>query len=708
MDQQKIELEAMKILKSAYGENATFRDDQLEAIVSVVKKQKTLVVQKTGWGKSLVYFIATKLLKKPSSPIPPNVPNIFRSLYSTSGPTTLIISPLLALMNNQVEAAQKLGVNAVTINSEKSKDEENAIYANLHNIDALIVSPERLSNATFMKKLEQITTLELIVVDEAHCISEWGHDFRPDYQRILYLLQNLPANVAILGTTATANERVIKDIRQQLGEDTQVFKGPLVKKNLAIQINPSQNFSERMAWLLSVLSPGGKLHGLQGIVYCLTTRECHRIASLLKENHILAEEYHGSLDKEESASYLDKFYRNEINVLVATTKLGMGYDKHDVRFVIHYQLPQNLIAYYQQIGRAGRDGKLSYAVLLHGSEDDEIIDFFNKGSLASPQGLDEIISLAKNGVKQTEIMEKMNLKTGIIGSSLKYLETHRYIYKENSIYRKNLMNNFNIAQEAEKQQRLRESKQNEYKALKEYSTKKECLMQAVAKELDAPDGYETCGVCAVCQGKELFSTMNILENDIRKVDEFLKCTTGKISPRIKFADRSNIPVKLRMQEGWVLTDMYYSLLGQKVKAGKYIDNRFSDELLAESVALLKDEVAGLGIDTVVAIPSLNRPELVPDFAHRLSDALGLRFVPQALFKTKPSHEQKTQSNSVLQESNVRDSLGCDPRYIKDSIILLVDDMVDSRWTFTVASELLLRNGAKAVYPFALVQTGSAD
>lgn len=679
--------QATEILKQAYGPQAEFRDGQLEAILSVVNKQKTLVVQRTGWGKSIVYFVATKILRDQGAGL------------------TLIISPLLALMNNQIEAARKLGLDVATLNSENQADWE-AIYVRLSSLDALIVSPERLANDAFREQLAGVQNMQLFVVDEAHAISDWGHDFRPDYQRIVKLLHYFPENIAVLGTTATANDRVIQDIKEQLGEDVQVVRGELMRTNLAIQTNPIQTPEERLAWLAASLSEHRCLNQGQGIVYCLTQRDTEVVASFLKGKGLCAESYHAGLETTESQSRLHSFSTGRLRILVATVKLGMGYDKADIRFVIHYQLPQNLIAYYQQIGRAGRDGQPATAILLQGVEDEEILNHFIQAAQVTPNFLVSILGLAEQGVKSSALLQALNIKKTKLEQALKYLEVNEHIYKSRSSYYRNIQSSFNAADEQRKQQAIDAVRRRELEQLKTYKATQACYMKFVADVLDAPDVQERCGICANCLGQEVIS--GVVDKElVQEAALFLKEKPGKISPRKKWGDLRNIPPEEQMQAGWVLSNHYYSQTGQMVKFGKYSDFVFSEKLVQLAAVHLREQLSGIEIDVVVPVPSLRRPHLVPDFTRQLAATLGFAYL-DAVKKTHPGKEQKELQNSAQQQHNVESSIEIISLDVVEKTVLLVDDMVDSRWSLVVIAAALLRSGATAVYPYALVKTGMGD
>lgn len=693
LEQKDLRDRAREILEQAYGPDAQFRPGQLEAIESVVSGRNSLLVEKTGWGKSLVYFIATKILREKGS-----------------GPT-LIISPLLALMDNQIESAQKTGVKAITVNSD-NRDRWEEIYSSLNRVDAIIVSPERLANDEFISRLAEVEKIKLIVIDEAHSISDWGHDFRPDYQRISNLIKGLPGNTTVLGTTATANDRVIADIKNQLGDNLRIMRGDLIRKNLAIQVNPTQTKEQRLAWLAQMLISDEILSKGQGIIYCLTHSDCEAVADFLSEKGVSILPYYSGMGEDECGASIEKnnlssFMDGETRILAATVKLGMGYDKSDIRFIVHFQTPQNLIAYYQQIGRAGRDGKPAHAFLLHGEEDEEIIGHFIRSSQASPNLLASIASMAQSGASLQEMMEILNAKKGGLEKALKYLLIHEYLYKDGAVYRANPGKPFDIEAEKAKRDQLIGARIAEHESLLRYFNSDDCLMSYVAEELNAPDAQKTCGICSNCL-KGFLVPVKADQHIIAEATRFLGARHGIIKPRKKWGSGGRIEIELQMQPGWILCADYHSTAGQRIKAGKYDEGRFSSEIIEASVKYLKDRVTQEGIDCIVPIPSLRHPDLVPGFADALASSFSIPCI-KAISKTNEGEAQKTLLNSIQQEANVRNSTTIvEPRSIAGKRILLVDDMVDSRWTFTVIAAKLLKIGAASVHPFALVKTGSGD
>ena len=337
---------------------ADFRPGQLDTIRRLTaERSRVLLVQRTGWGKSAVYFIATKLLRDEGA-----------------GPT-LIVSPLLALMRNQIQAALPMGVEAVTINSDNTSEwDDVAEKINDDAVDLVLISPERLANQDFRRDVLPMIGQRcgLLVIDEAHCISDWGHDFRPDYRRLIRVLELLPRGVPVLCCTATANDRVVGDVTAQLGSDFAVVRGPLARHGLRLHAITMNSPAERLAWLAVTVD---RLPGT-GIVYCSTVRDTVRVAAWLKSQGIEAVAYSGSTDKDERPAIEQALLSNTFEVVVATSALGMGFDKPDLSFVIHYQSPGSPVAYYQQVGRAGRRLRESWGVMLRGGEDSDIQEYF--------------------------------------------------------------------------------------------------------------------------------------------------------------------------------------------------------------------------------------------------------------------------------------------------------------------------------------------
>src|SRR5258708_5198499 len=360
--------QAQTILEQLAGPHATLRDDQWTAIEAlVVLRRRALVVQRTGWGKSAVYFIAAKLLRA-----------------SGHGPT-VIVSPLLALMRNQVAAAERAGVHAATINSSNVAD-WSEIHARVRRreLDVLLVSPERLNNPDFRDQVLPALAQDagLVVVDEAHCVSDWGHDFRPDYRRIRTLIGELGSDVPVLATTATANDRVVDDVATQLGVgggETLVLRGGLDRESLRLSVVKAGNPAQRAAWLAAHIDslPGS------GIVYTLTVAQARDVATLLREQGHRVEAYTGSTEAAEREQLEADLLANRVKALVATSALGMGFDKPDLGFVVHLGAPSSPIAYYQQVGRAGRSTARAVVILLPGPEDQGVWRYFASVAFAS-------------------------------------------------------------------------------------------------------------------------------------------------------------------------------------------------------------------------------------------------------------------------------------------------------------------------------------
>ena len=398
---------ALQLLELGVGhEGVEFRTGQEEAIRGVVESGgRFLLVQRTGWGKSNVYFIATKLLRE-----------------SGHGPA-LLISPLLSLMRNQLEAARRMGVVAETINSS-NPDEWAEIGSRLisDEVDILLISPERLANEKFRDGLlaEIADRIALLVIDEAHCISDWGHDFRPEYRLIARLISLFPANLRVLATTATANSRVIADLQETLGPRLTHHRGELNRTSLHLQTIKLPSKAERMAWLAQRLR---EVDG-SGIIYALTIRDARQLADWLRQQGLDVHAYTGALETDERIRLEEALIKNEIKALVATTALGMGFDKPDLNFVFHYQTPQSVVHYYQQVGRAGRAVGSAYGVLLGGSEDAVIQDYFIESAFPTRTEANQVLKALEDsddGLARTSIEAVANISSSRINHTLKLL-----------------------------------------------------------------------------------------------------------------------------------------------------------------------------------------------------------------------------------------------------------------------------------------------
>ncbi len=691
MSSPQIKSRALALLRVMLGPQAQFRAGQWQAIEAVVERRgRALVVQRTGWGKSLVYFLATKLLRD-----------------QRSGPT-LLVSPLLSLMRNQIEAAAKIGIRAFTINSSNVAEWDAAETALANDAcDILMISPERLGNERFKNSLLQglWKRIGLFVVDEVHCISDWGHDFRPDYRRLINVIEKLPLGVPVLGTTATANNRVIADVHAQLGEGLTILRGPLVRTSLRLQniVLPSQ--AERLAWLAQNIC---KFKG-SGVVYCLTVADVERVAGWLRSQGISAEAYHAGDDARLDRVALEKsLLANEIKALVATVALGMGFDKPDLAFVIHFQRPGSVVAYYQQVGRAGRAVDRAYGILLSGAEDDEIQDYFIQTAFPSSEVMSAIVeALSASSLTMNQLLVVINVSRSMIERALKLLEVEGAVIVEHNgkaaLY---CRTSRSWQPNEERMRRITALREAEVAQMRAYVRYRGCLMEFLTHELDDPQA-QPCGVCANCQGRG-FSA--VVQPEItREAIAFLRGAEIVIEPRKRWPPglfpelTSVIPEEMRNAEGRALCYYGDAGWGKLVREGKYERGNFSDELVDAAVVLIRERWQP-SLKWVTAIPSRRHPTLVYDFASRLAKLLGIPFAA-ALVRTSQACEQKLMANSSMQARNVAGSLQTIDR-LPTGAVLLVDDIIDSGWTLTLAGWLLRQKGSGVVHPFTLARASA--
>jgi ATP-dependent DNA helicase RecQ len=686
---------ALKLLRTGtQNAAASFRDGQEDAIRHVVEGTgRLLVVQKTGWGKSFVYFIATKLLREQGS-----------------GPA-ILISPLLALMRNQIAAAERMGVRAVTIHSG-NRDDWQAIKAAIlgNEVDILLIHPKRLMNEQFNTQvLARIAGIvSMVVIDEAHCISDWGHDFVPEYRLIERRIRLLPQNVRVLATTATANNRVMQDLQTVLGPNLTLSRGDLSRASLLLQTMSMPSQAERLAWLATHLPqiPGS------GIIYALTQRDAERVAEWLKLRGLVVEAYHSGLAPERANALEDALLANQVKALVATTKLGMGFDKPDLAFVIHYQTPGSVVAYYQQVGRAGRNLPAAHVVLLSGTEETDITTFFIESAFPSKAEVAEVLAALGaevEGLSINGLMERVNISFGRIEKALLLLslESPSPIAKQDSkwtLTAANLSEDF--WQRAERLTVLRKSEQVQ---MQEYVKLQDGHMEFLIRALDGdPGSYQIPNLAPL--------SPLVDQGTVRDAVKFLRRTSLPLEPRQKWPPggllglgvRGNIkiPPERNLQPGKILCMWGDSGWGELVRMGKYRDRHFSDDLVSACLALVDEWAPDPAPQWVTCIPSLRHPDLVPDFAHRLAVAMKRPFYP-VLAKTSHRQPQKEMENAPYKARNVDGSLQIQGD-VPSGPVLLVDDMVDSKWTLTVAAYLLTSHGSGPVYPLALALTANVD
>ncbi|PZF80781.1 RecQ family ATP-dependent DNA helicase [Jiangella anatolica] len=698
--------EAETLLRRLVGNDAAeFRDGQWDAVRDLVEhRRRVLVVQRTGWGKSAVYFVATGLQRARGA-----------------GPT-VIVSPLLALMRDQVAAAGRAGVRAVTINSANA-DEWGEVSKQLADdaVDVLLVSPERLNNPRFRD--EQLPTLAasagLIVVDEAHCISDWGHDFRPDYRRIRDLLGTLPAGTPVLATTATANARVVADVAEQLGAggaEVTTIRGSLARQSLRLGVLSLDDAEHRLAWLSAHL---GELPG-SGIVYTLTVSAAEDTAALLREagHHVLA--YTGRTDPADRIEAERALLHNEVKALVATSALGMGFDKPDLGFVVHLGAPSSPVAYYQQVGRAGRATERADVLLLPAAEDQAIWQYFATVSMPREDQAAAVIrtlSAAGEAMSTAALETVVDVRRTRLELLLKVLDVDGAVQRVRGGWQ---ATGQDWVYDAERYERVAAARDAEARSMLVYQRGEQCRMAFLQAALDDPSAA-ACGRCDVCAGP--WYTDEVPAEARASARTTLARAGVLLEPRVQWPSgmaRLGVDVKgkigpdEKVEPGRVvarLTDLGW---GQRLRSLLDADDAPAPEsLLAACIDVLREWRWDRRPDAVISVPSRRHPQLVGSVARYLASRGGLADLGE-LEPTGagPAAGTEPGGNSAFRLASVWDawrvgpaaqaalaSLGPDP------VVLLVDDLADSRWTLTVAGKEVRRAGAGQVLPFALASAG---
>jgi len=687
-----VDVRAEALLTELAGPGATFRPHQLEAVRDLVDDHaRVLCVQRTGWGKSAVYFLATRLLRDEGA-----------------GPA-LIVSPLLALMRNQIAAAERLGIRAHTINSTNRAawDEVRELLA-ADAVDLLLISPERLNNPQFRETMLPLFAerVGLLVVDEAHCISDWGHDFRPDYRRLAEMLERLPEGVAVLATTATANDRVVADVAEQLGEGVRIVRGPLARASLRLGTVTLADQAERLAWLAKYIPnlPGS------GIVYCLTVADTQRVATWLRSRGIDARAYNAALSTEEREALEDALIAGEMKALVATVALGMGFDKPDLGWVVHYQRPGSPIAYYQQVGRAGRAVDSAWGILLAGREDDRIAEYFIQTAFpptVNMEGILETLEAAGGPMSVVGLQSAVNLPKGRIEQALKLLEIDGAVAREGGRFTRTAEP---WAQDEARIGRVIATRRAELAEMQAYVDHTGCSMEFLARALDDP-AAEPCGKCANDLGRPMSTEID--RDLVDAAIEFLRRDLRTIGPRKQWVADAVPGLKGRIDPpnelGMALCVYGDAGWGRDVQRGREVDGRFDRELIVGAAKAIRDRWHPVPWpEWIAAVPSVRRPGLIDGFARALARELDLPFV-DCLRAAADAEPQEGMLNSVRQLANAHRTLALDGSVIIPSgPVLLVDDLVDSGWTLTVAGWLLRGGGSGPVHPFALAASSGRE
>ncbi|MEV7861632.1 RecQ family ATP-dependent DNA helicase [Streptomyces hirsutus] len=719
MNDLELRAEADAILAELVGDpggTARLREDQWQAVAAlVVGHRRALVVQRTGWGKSAVYFVATALLRRRGS-----------------GPT-VIVSPLLALMRNQVESAARAGIQARTINSANPEEWE-AIHEEVEHgkVDVLLVSPERLNSVDFRERMlpRLAATTGLLVVDEAHCISDWGHDFRPDYRRLRTMLQELSPGVPVLATTATANARVTADVADQLGTgagEALVLRGTLERESLRLGVVRLPDAAHRLAWLGEHLNdlPGS------GIIYTLTVSAAEEVTAYLRARGFAVASYTGRTENADRQQAEADLLANRVKALVATSALGMGFDKPDLGFVVHLGSPSSPISYYQQVGRAGRGVEHADVLLLPGKEDEAIWRYF--AEVAFPpeaQVRQTLAALADAGrpLSVPALEALVDLRRTRLEMMLKVLDVDGAVRRVKGGW---TSTGADWVYDAERYAWVARQRAAEQQAMRDYVSTSRCRMEFLRRQLD-DEKAAPCGRCDNCAGawadpgvspQALAGAAGELERPGVEVEPRRMWPTGM--PTVGIDLKGRIPAKEQCSPGRALgrlSDIGWGNRLRPLLAEQAPDGPVPDDVLQAAVAVLADWArspggwAVMGPDAsarpvgVVALPSLSRPRLVGSLAEQVAAVGRLPFLgtlghtghhgAHRAHRSNSAQRLQTLSAAFTVPEELADALAAAPH----GPVLLVDDYADSGWTLAVAARLLRQAGAEQVLPLVLAVT----
>ncbi|MFB7411576.1 RecQ family ATP-dependent DNA helicase [Streptomyces sp. NPDC056202] len=696
---------------------ARLREDQWRAIEALVAdRRRALVVQRTGWGKSAVYFVATSLLRERGS-----------------GPT-VIVSPLLALMRNQVEAAARAGIRARTINSSNT-EEWDAVQEEVAagEVDVLLVSPERLNNPDFRDQVlpRLAAATGLLVVDEAHCISDWGHDFRPDYRRLRTMLADLPSGVPVLATTATANARVTADVAEQLGTgagtDALVLRGALDRESLSLGVVRLPDAAHRLAWLADHL---GELPG-SGIIYTLTVAAADEVTAYLRQCGHTVSSYTGRTENADRQQAEDDLQANRVKALVATSALGMGFDKPDLGFVVHLGSPSSPIAYYQQVGRAGRGVEHAEVLLLPGQEDEAIWRYF--ASVAFPpeeqvRRTIDVLAQAGRPLSLPALEPLVELRRTRLETMLKVLDVDGAVRRVKGGWEST---GRPWVYDTERYAWVARQRAAEQQAMRDYAASSGCRMEFLRRQLDDEEAAP-CGRCDNCAGSRF---------DPKVSDAALDAAKGELGrPGVEVEPRKMWPTGLaavgvdlkgRIPAGEQalggralgrLSDIGWGNRLRPLLADSAADGQVPDDVVQAVVHVLADWAKGPGgwasgapdaparPASVVTVASHRRPRLVGSLGQRIAEIGRMPLLGSVEYAPEAEDVRLSRTNSAQRVVGLQRTLTVSAELGEQLAaaggpVLLVDDLSDSGWTLAVAARLLRRAGAEGVYPLVLAVQG---
>ncbi len=647
-----------------------FYDEQWNAIERLLSGKRVLVIEKTGFGKSLCYqFTATQL------------PGM-----------AIIFSPLIALMRDQVAYLQSIGIPSECVNSGQTPEKNTRILeeARQGKIKILYITPERQENRRWQEIVKQLD-LSMVVVDEAHCISVWGHDFRPAFRRIINLVQLLPETLPVLATTATATQRVAEDIMTQMGENISLIRGDLLRENLNLRVVNVDSEDAKMEWLAEFF----RNQEGTGLIYTGRRADTDLYASWLKHIGISATNYNAGLDRELRKEIEEGLKSNRWRCVVSTNALGMGIDKPDIRFIIHTQIPASPTHYYQEIGRAGRDGLPTEIALLYNPEDKDLPEYFIRNSRPAIKNyLRAIEALKQEPLGTYDLTRRTNLTRTQVGVILNDLVdqgivcqvafggSRKYEYQSNAPFL-----------DIRPFEKLRRFKFGELKKMIEYAESSNCRMDYLCRYL----GDTSVGRCGKCDNDlNRRHQATITDGGREKIRDFW----NTYFPELKVgSSRSNLV------DG--IASSYYGVsnVGAIIHHCKYENGgHFPDYLLVQTLRAYRKHFGREEFDLVVYVPPTESGDLVEIFAKRVAKNLHFS-VSDGLKKMRVTKPQKVFQNSVLKRDNVKEAFYYEnPSDIRGKSILVVDDILDSGATIKEIGRAFTKLGAAKIAPLVIAKT----